>query len=161
MSWCGFQLRFQLSLLRPDSLQDTLRARGTDFAFLNRRRGGKYSRRALKHLGVFPIYVGADHACLVNGSQSIFNDSPTELRDQPSWILLLPTTSWPRFPVSFWGRPQINQLQDYKSGYDFWSWINPIFSIDYSIKNIFIKMILYSLKCNTLKLIQILEIFDC
>lgn len=101
MGWCGFQLRFQLSLLGPDSLQDTLRARGTDFAFWNGRRARKYSRRALKDLGVFPIYVGADHACFVNSSQSVFNDSSTELRDEPSWILLLPTTSRPRFPVSF------------------------------------------------------------
>lgn len=71
-----FELRLELAVLRADGLQDPLSAGRPNFT-LGYRRGRRCqdSRRALQHLSVLAVDVGADHAGLVHCGKAILHDS--------------------------------------------------------------------------------------
>lgn len=95
-------------MMRTYGLQDSIRARRMNLFFDHRL--PQDSRRALQHLGVLAVDVGADHAGLVHGGEAILHNSATELGHQACRVLLVSSCGGTRLMMSLRRGSQVDQL---------------------------------------------------
>lgn len=98
-------------MLRTYGLQDAIRAGRANFVFDHRReRLRQDSGRALQHLGVLAVDVGADHAGLVNGGETVLHDGAAQFGYQTGRVLLVSSRGGAWLVMSLRRGSQVDQL---------------------------------------------------
>lgn len=105
----GLQLGLEFAMMRTYGLQDSIRA-GRVNLFFDHRLPQDYGR-ALQHLGVLAIDVGADHAGLMHSSETVLHDGATELGHQTCRILFVSSCGGTWLVMSLRRGSQVDQLE--------------------------------------------------